>query len=298
MTRGLLAVVGAFFIWGLFPLYWKQIDDVPALQIMAHRVVWCFFFVSVYMLLRFGRAWLMPIIRQPKTMLLLVCSSLLIAINWWLYIWGVNNNHIVETSLGYFINPLVNVLLGVVVLKERLRWLQWLAVLMAIVGTGYMTWKFGRPPWIAIVLALSFGTYGFLRKIASVDSLPGLAVESILLMPLLLAYLIWAETQGVGAFGHSDLKTNLMLAGGGILTAIPLAWFAFGARIIPYSTVGILQFIGPSLQLVCGVYVFSEPFTHTHLVGFSFIWLALALYVVDGVLRRPRRRAKPLSSAI
>ena len=292
MTRGLLAVTGAFFIWGLFPLYWKQIDHVPALQIMAHRVVWCFVFVMIYMLVRYGKSWISPVLKRPKTLGLLVCSSVLIAVNWWLYIWGVNNNHIVETSLGYFINPLVNILLGVALLKEKLRKLQWIAVAMAALGTGYMTVKFGRFPWIAIVLALSFGTYGFLRKIASVESMPGLAFENILLMPILLAYLIFTESAGGGAFTHTGLKTDLFLIGGGILTAVPLAWFAFGARIIPYSTVGILQFIGPSLQLLVGVFVFSEAFTQIHAVGFGFIWLALALYVVDGIARRPQKHVR------
>ena len=286
---GFWAAVGAFLIWGVFPIYWKQIAQVPALQIMAHRLVWCFVLVAGYLALRRGLRWWRPLAAQPRLMALLATSAVLIALNWWLYIWAVNAGHIVETSLGYFINPLVNVLLGVAVLKERLNPWQWLAVLVATAGVVDLTLQTGSLPWIALALALSFGLYGLIRKVAVVESIPALGLESSFLLIPAVLYLLWAQQAGVAGFGL-DLETDLLLVSSGLITAVPLVLFAYGAQRIPYSLVGVLQYIAPTLQLACGVLLYDEPFTRAQALGFGCIWLALAIYAADGLLRMRRSR--------
>lgn len=288
--RGFWAVLGAFLIWGLFPIYWRAASAAPSLQLMAHRVAWCFVIVTGALLAMRGTAWIRPMLTQPRLVRMLVASSLLIAVNWFLYIWGVNNGHIVETSLGYFINPLVNVLLGVLVLGETLNPRQWLAVAIAAASVLYLGVSAGAPPWIALALAFSFGTYGLIRKLAVVDLLPALGFESGLLVVPAAAYLVWVDAQGVGAFGHVSRTLDVLLVASGLLTAVPLVLFAYGARRIPYSAVGVIQYVGPSLQLACGVLLFGEPFTTTRAIGFGGIWLALAIYAGDSLLRLRRAR--------
>ncbi|MDE0852796.1 MAG: EamA family transporter RarD [Nevskia sp.] len=287
--RGFWAVFGAFVIWGLFPLYWHQLRQVPSMQIVAHRVVWCGVFVVGYLLLRHGSGWLREALRRPRVPLMLAASSMLISINWGLYIWAVNNGHVVESSLGYFINPLVNVLLGVLLLHERLNTAQRVAVACAAAGVAWLTWQLGSLPWIALALALSFGSYGLIRKIAAVEAVPGLGVESVFLFLPALLFLLWTHQQGQGAFGHLPPYQNLMLVAGGAMTAVPLIWFAYGARRISYSLVGIIQYVGPTLQLLTGVFLFNEPFTRVQALGFSLIWAALAIYAADGLWRSRRR---------
>ncbi len=287
---GFWAAVCAFLIWGVFPIYWKWLAQVPALQIMAHRLAWCFVLVAGYLALRRGVSWWRPLVAQPRLLRLLCASAVLIALNWWLYIWAVNAGHIVETSLGYFINPLVNVLLGVVVLKERLNRWQWLAVAVATAGVAWLTVQAGAPPWIALALAFSFGFYGLLRKVAVVESTPALGVESSILFVPAVAYLAWAETAGVAGFGHLGARIDALLVASGVVTALPLILFAYGAQRIPYSLVGILQYIAPSLQLMCGVFLYGEPFTQSQAIGFACIWLALGIYATDGLLRWRRLR--------
>jgi chloramphenicol-sensitive protein RarD len=281
--QGLLAAAGAYLLWGLFPIYWKSIDHVPALQIMAHRIVWCALLVFGWLLAREGLGWLRALPRPVLKML--TGSALLIAGNWWLYIWAVNAGHIVETSLGYFINPLVSVLLGVIVLRERLNPRQIAAVLVAAAGVGWLTVHAGRPPWIALTLALSFGGYGLLRKLAPVPAIQGLAVESGLLFPAALAVLAWEQFAGQAAFLHVDTRTDMLLVFAGLITALPLVLFAFGARRIPLTMIGILQYLAPSLQLMVGVLLFGEPFTKVQAIGFACIWAALAIYAIDGLVR-------------
>lgn len=295
MRQGLFAAAAAYLIWGLFPVYWKLLQAVPAQQIMAHRIVWCLSFVGLWLSLRGGWGWLRGL--SPKLLAMLATSALLIACNWWLYIWAVNAGHIVETSLGYFINPLVSVLMGVLILHERLKPAQWFAVAIAAAGVLWLTWQAGRPPWIALALALSFGGYGLIRKLAVVPSVQGLAVESGLLLLPALAFLLWAEHRGLGAFGHLDLRTDLLLVASGLVTALPLVLFAIGARRIPLSMVGLLQYLAPSLQLLCGVFLYDEPFTHVHALGFGCIWLALAVYAADGLWRAHRRGQAALTLA-
>lgn len=291
--KGFWAVFGAFVIWGLFPIYWHQLKQVPAMQIVAHRVVWCGVFVVGYLLLRHGSGWLRAALGRPHAPLMLAASSVLISINWGLYIWAVNSGHVVESSLGYFINPLFNVLLGVLILHERLNTAQRVAVGFAAAGVIWLTWQLGAPPWIALGLALSFGSYGLIRKIAAVEAIPGLGVESVFLFLPALAYLLWTQHQGQSVFGHLPLHLDFMLVAGGAMTAVPLVWFAYGARQISYSLVGIVQYVGPTLQLLTGVFLFGEPFTGVQAQGFGLIWAALAIYAADGLWRSRKREPLP-----
>ena len=283
--RGFVATVGAFTLWGLFPLYWRELQEIVPLQITAHRIVWCTVFVVGFLVWKKGLGWLRATLAPPHAAPLLLASSLLISVNWVLYIWAVNAGFVVEAALGYFINPLVNVLLGVAVLGERLNARQWFSVALATCGVAWLTWRLGRLPWIALALAFSFGTYGLIRKIVSVESVPGLGVESLIMFIPSLAYLAFCEATGAGGFGHVGRYEDLLLVLAGAVTALPLIWFAYGARRIPLSLVGIIQYIGPTLQLLTGVFLFHEPFSEVQLIGFGCIWAALALYALDGLWR-------------
>jgi chloramphenicol-sensitive protein RarD len=296
--NGLLGVIGAFLIWGLLPLYLRQMHMVPALQIMSHRLVWCCLFVMIWLALRGQLGGVRAALADRATVLKLCASAVLISINWITYVWGVNNGHVVESSLGYFINPLVNVLLGVVILSERLNRAQWAAVAIATAGVVWLTIQAGRPPWIALTLAASFGTYGLIRKVVRVDAIAGLATETLLIAPFGLAFLLWSESRGSGVLGHAPVWLDAMLIGGGVVTAIPLALFAYGARRIPYSTVGLVQYIGPTIQLLLGVFLWDEPFGGARLIGFALIWTALAIYAVDGVVRNRRARRVAMASSV
>ncbi len=285
---GLAAAVGAFVLWGLFPLYLKPLAGVPALQIMAHRIVWCCLLVFAWLAFRGELGAVRAALANPASRRRLAASALLISCNWLVYVWAVTHDHVVDSSLGYFINPLFSVVLGVVVLHERLVRAQWVAVGLAAVGVLYLAFVTGRPPWIALALAASFGLYGLIRKVVAVDSVPGLATETLLLSPFALAYLLWVWQRGAAALGHEGAVVDALLLGSGLVTALPLAMFAFGARRIPLSTVGIVQYIGPTLQFLIGVLVFHEPFPRARAVGFALIWSALAIYAVDGMWRNRR----------
>ena len=290
--KGLAITVGTFLIWGVVPLYWHLLKAVPSFHIIAHRIVWSAVLVLGWLLLKNGLGWWRQIRAQPRAVPLLGVSSLLIAFNWGLYIWAVNAGHVVETSLGYFINPLVNVVLGVLVLHERLRRLQWIAVGCAALGVAWLTVSAGSPPWIALGLAASFGLYGLVRKLVAVDPVAGLGLESLYLFLPALAYVLWAEAGHGGGFsGAWGLGTDLLLVFGGVVTAVPLVGFAYGVRRIPLSVVGLLQYIAPTLQLLLGVWFFHEPFDTARALGFGAIWLGLALYAGEGLWRsrhRPR----------
>jgi chloramphenicol-sensitive protein RarD len=282
---GFWATFSAFFLWGLFPLYWHELRMVPAGQIVAHRILWCTLLVGGYLSVRRGSRWVGESLKRPRVPLLLACSSVLISLNLGLYVWAVNHGHVVDSSLGYFINPLVNVLLGVAVLGERLNPAQYLSVALAAAGVSYLTWQLGAPPYIALALALSFGGYGLIRKIAAVEAIPGLGIEGLFLVLPALAYLLWEGHRGTGAFGTLPAYPTVLLIAGGAITALPLIFFAYGARRIPLSLVGILQYTGPTLQLLTGIVVFKEPFTHVQAIGYSLIWSALVVYAGDGLLR-------------
>lgn len=295
---GLVTATIAFVLWGLMPLYWHLLKAVPSLQIVFHRVVWSALLVAGWLLWRYGRGWLRETLALPHARWALALSGTFIAFNWGLYIWAVNAGHVVETSLGYFINPLLNVVLGVLVLRERLNRVQWVAVGIATAGVLWLTFNYGSFPWIALLLAGSFGLYGLIRKLVTVPPIRGLGVESLYLFLPALALLLWGEFHGQGGFigsqsaGGWGLLAGALLVFSGVLTAIPLIAYADAVRRIPFSVVGLMQYIAPTLQLLIGVLVFGEPFGSERAIGFALIWIALALYAGDG-WRRSRMRPAP-----
>ncbi len=286
-TRGITALLIAFSTWGVLVLYLRLLQHVPAGQIMACRLLFCALFVSLFLWARGAFSEVGAALRIPQVRKRLFASAALISVNWLVFTWAVTHDHVIDASLGYFINPLVSVLLGVVVLRERLRRAQWLAVAFAACGVGYMTWLAGSVPWLALVLASSFGAYGLLRKTVQVDAMAGLAAETLLLTPFGIAYLAYCDLQGAGLMRYAQSPTTLaLLAASGIVTAVPLWLFSYGARRVPLATVGVMQYIAPSMQLLFGITVFKEPFEHSRVVGFGFIWLALVLYAFDGLYTR------------
>jgi chloramphenicol-sensitive protein RarD len=294
MKKGIAATVFAYFLWGFFPIYFHWLAVVPAFQIMSHRVVWSFFFVTGILLAQ-GQVRKLVKAITLRTALIYLAAGVLLGINWTTYVWAVNAGHVVETSLGYFINPLVSVMLGVVFLRERLRPLQWVPVALATAGVIYLTVAFGSLPWIALVLAFSFGLYGLMKKIAPLDSLPGVALETAMIFLPTGLYLIFAEIQGNGAFVHAGWPVTLLLILSGVVTAVPLLLFAVGAHSVPLSIMGLLQYISPTMHFIAGVFLFDEPFTLTQAIGFAVIWLALIVFSLEGLLIRRKAPALPVS---
>ena len=294
--RGLWAAAASFVVWGLMPLYWHLLKSVPSMQIVLHRIVWSTVLVVGGLCLTQGLHWLRIAMARPRVAWMLAISGVLIAFNWGLYIWAVNAGHVVETSLGYFINPLLNVVLGVVLLRERLTVAQRVSVAVAATGVLWLTFNYGSFPWIALSLAASFGFYGFIRKLAVVDSIPGLAIESLYLFLPALAALVWMETQGSGGFTSTwSWQVNALLVFAGVLTALPLIGFSYAVRRVPYSVIGFMQYIAPTLQLLIGVLVFHEVFDRDRAIGFIFIWIGLAIFAIDGFWRS---RNKPASGPV
>ncbi len=282
MKKGVLLALGAYFIWGVFPLYWKQIKQVPSTEILAHRVVWSFVFMTITLAWRGEWTSLWAALRRPAVRRASLLAGGLLAGNWVTYIGAVNSGYVVEASLGYFINPLVSVLLGVLFLKERLRRGQTAAVLLALGGVLYLTFGYGTLPWIALLLAGTFGLYGLVKKTSLLDAPKGLTAEMMALFVPALGYLLFLETRGRAAFGHQDARTTAMLAFAGVVTAVPLMMFGAGARRIPLSMVGFLQYLAPTMQFLIGVLVYGEPFPLERLLGFSLVWLGLLVYVLEG----------------
>lgn len=293
MRTGILSAALAFLCWGLFPLYFHAIGDVPAMQILANRMLWSLAFLLIVLGLRRQWSWLHQV-RQPRIFWSFVASALLLAANWLLYIWAVNNGHVIEASLGYFITPLVNIMFGFLLLKERLRPFQWGVIALAALGVAWLTWQSGSVPWVSLFLAATFGGYGLLRKTAALGALEGLSFETMVLFPLALAYVGWLTLHGENAFLNtpSDTTRWLLIASGPI-TAIPLLLFANGARRIPLSILGLLQYLAPTIQFLLGVLLFKEAFTADRLVGFAMIWAALALFAGEGLLRRGQAQPAP-----
>ena len=279
--------VAAYGIWGLFPLYWKLVQHVPALQILGHRIVWSFAALAVLTTFS-GRTSPPPSLWtvHPGVIGTYAIAAVLIGINSFLYVYAVNARFIVETSLGYFIAPLVNVLLGVVVLRERLRAGQWLAAALAAAGVAYLTRAYGSVPWIAAGLATSFGSYGLVKKKAPLDSLRGLTLETAVLVIPAAAYLTALQVNGRGAFLHTGFVSDLLLVGSGLVTISPLLLFASAVRRIPLSVVGLLQYIAPTIQFLLGVFLYDEPFSRTQLIGFAIVWTALVIFTVEGLRAR------------
>ena len=292
--RGYAAAIAAFVSWGLFPLYLIGLLKVSAMQITAHRIVWSCLFVLAWLAVRRELGTLWAAVMRDGVLVRLTASAFFIAVNWVGFAWAVNHDHVLEVSLAYFMGPLLNVLLGIFVLSERLDRTQWVAVGFAAAGVAYLTFIAGHAPWIALMVGSSFAFYGVIRKTVGIDALPGLAVETILLVPFALGYLVWCEVQGTGAFGHMSGSVDALLLLSGIVTSIPLFLFAYGARRVPYSTIGVLQFIAPSMQLVCGLLVFGEPFETARLTGFVLIWAGLLIYAINALWRS--RPLKPIPS--
>jgi len=297
MNRGILYALGAYLAWGFLPVFWKSVQIASPLEILSHRVVWSLLLVVGVLAYQRHWRWLTAALRNRRILLTFLATAVLLSINWLTYIWAVNAGHIVESSLGYFINPLVNVVFGVIFLGERMRAGQWLAVGLAATGVLYLTLSLGALPWIGLTLAFSFAGYGLLRKTAALNSLEGLALETLFLFIPALLYLFYLDSTNQGVFGHTAPLTTVLLMLSGVFTALPLLLFAAGARRIPFSLVGILQYTGPTIQLLLGIFLYGEAFSSTKLIGFGLIWLALALYSGESLIRWRRTNLLTIAQA-
>lgn len=295
MNKGVLYAAGAYACWGLLPVFWKLLQHIDALEIVAHRIIWSLAFAFVLLTLGRRRMQIGAIWRDRRVLATFLTTGMLLTANWFVYVWAVNADHIVETSLGYFINPLINVLLGALVLKERLRIGQGVAMSVALAGVLYLTFQYGSFPWIALIIACTFALYGLLRKTAPLDSLDGFTLETALLTPVMIGFLVYRELTVQTAFAHGDPLTWMLLIAAGPITAAPLLLFAAGARRVSLVTLGILQYIAPTLQFLIGVVLYGEPLTTARLIGFALIWTALAIYTLDSLVHRRSADAMPSS---
>ncbi|MCG5215116.1 EamA family transporter RarD [Streptosporangium sp. KLBMP 9127] len=290
--RGVLYGMAAYAMWGLFPLYWPLLAPSSAVEILAHRMVWTLVAIVGILAIRRHWSWFGPLIRQPKKIGLLVLAAAIVSLNWGTYIYAVNTGHVVESALGYFINPLVSVLFGVVLLGERLRRLQWAAVGLGALAVVVLTVDYGRLPWISLVLATTFGTYGLVKKFANVGALESLTIESLALLLPALAYLGVLQSNGTATFGQAGTGHVLLLVLSGIITAVPLLCFSAAAIRVPLTVIGLLQYIAPVLQFLCGVLILREAMPASRWAGFTIVWIALAVFTWDSLRRaRTMRRA-------
>jgi chloramphenicol-sensitive protein RarD len=282
---GLIAGIAAFATWGLIPVYWKLLSNIPASEILAHRFVWTTLFLIV--LLSWQRRWseVRDATHSRRALLYCFASGLAISVNWLFFIWAVNTGRVIETSLGYFMTPLVNVLFGAVFLRERLTRWQFVSVVLALVGVLNLTFGYGRFPWLAITLCFSFGIYGLLRKKSGVRPIPGLFLETTLLTPIAAGYLVYFQRAGTSTFGSASWSMILILISTGVVTGLPLVWFGHAARHLRMTTVGFLQYLSPSCSFFLGVFLYHEPFTRAHLITFTFIWIALAIFTGEAIWR-------------
>lgn len=284
MNKGILSGIAAYAMWGFFPIYWKLLHDVPALQLLGHRIGWSFLLLMGFIFVT--RQWqdFRTSAFNLKVLGIYTVAGVLLSINWLIYVWGVNAGFIVETSLGYFINPLLSVLFGVFFLREKLRSMQWIPIVIAAIGVTYLTVTYGRLPWIALSLAVSFGLYGLVKKLSPLGSVYGLTLETGIVFPIALIYLIFVQVNGTGEFLHDGLTVDLLLIGGGIVTTIPLLMFASAAKQIPLNMIGVLQYFAPTIQFLIGVFIYKEPFDTTRLIGFGIVWLALIIFWVENII--------------
>ena len=287
---GVAAALVAFSLWGVFPLYFKAVSHLPPFEVLAHRIVWTVFFVGIIIIARGRWNRVQAVFADRKLLLTLLVSSLLVSTNWLVFIWAVANDMVLESSLGYFINPLVNVALGMVFLKERLRLWQWIAVGLSVVAVGNLIGQHGAIPWVALTVAISFGLYGLVRKVAVVDAYTGIFVETTLIMPPVLAYLVYVGFEGTGAFDITDVKLTGLLMMAGLMTATPLVLFALAAKRLRLSTLGFFQYIAPTGHFVLAVFLYNEDFTDAHKITFGMIWFALAIYSFDSIIAHRRQR--------
>lgn len=282
---GYVYTLQAFIAWGLLPIFWKQLKSLPAFEILMHRIWWSLVFILLLLLIQ-KRAHLLPLLKSRKTLLTLTITALLVGSNWGLYIYAVNANYLVEASLGYYITPLVNIALGMVILRERLDRLKVLALVFAIFGVLYLSIDFGQVPWIALYLAFSFGLYGLLKKTSGIDPMPALAVETLILAPIAFIWISWAFISGEGALFQQSFKLDVLLILAGVITTMPLYWFAQGARTIPLSSVGFMQYIAPTIMLFLGIFLYDEAFPAGKIIAFSFIWMALIIYSLSVIRKK------------
>jgi chloramphenicol-sensitive protein RarD len=298
MTRfgGILAAAAAFSLWGVLPAYWKLLQAVPAYEILCHRMFWSLLLTLGLVFLTGRKAIFRQALRERKNLVTFTVTGLLLAVNWLLYIWAVNAGFIVEASLGYFINPLINVFFGMIFFREKMRPVQWLALFLAFLGVLYLTFYYGRFPWIALVLAISFATYGLLHKRNDLGALDGLCLETGVMFLPAAALLVGLASSGSGAFGTTGSLEALLLVGTGVATTIPLLLFGYAAKKIPLSTLGLMQYLAPTINLVLGVFVYGEEFPRARMVGFMLIWTALAIFMAENLLRRLRKNKKVLTA--
>ncbi len=293
---GMAAAIGACFMWGILPIYWKLLRDASAYEILAHRICWSFIFMlAVIFLFRRGKKFVMDckeIWQDKKRKQLLLSASLLISINWLTYIWAVNHDHVIETSIGYYITPLMSVLLGMVIFHEKLILGKKISIVLAFIGIVIMTWQFGQVPWISVILAVSFAIYGALKKKMMMDPITSITLETLLVMPLALVYIGYLWLSGASHFGGMNWTLTLFLIGAGIVTATPLILFSQGANLLPLNVLGFLQYIGPTIALFLGVFLFKEVFNWTHMIAFSFIWAALVIFSLSERFAIPQSKPK------
>lgn len=286
LNKGILYAFAAYFIWGLVPIFWKLLKHIPATQLIGHRIVWSFVLLAV--ILTTTRKWFE--LRDPllnrKVILIYSVAAVLVGFNWFIYVWGVTSGYILECSLGYFINPLFSVLLGVVFLRERLRLFQWISIGLAAAGVAYLTLTYGRLPWIALSLAFTFGFYGLVKKLAPLNSLNGLTLETGILFIPGLIFLAYVDRLGQGAFLHSGSGLDLLMVGAGFITTIPLLFFSSAAQRIPLTTIGVMHYITPTLQFLLGVFIYKETFNTTQAIGFGIVWIGLIIYCVESFMSR------------
>ena len=287
MNKGIAAGVGAYTLWGFFPIFFHALRFISPFQVTAHRIVWSFMFLILVVAVR-GELRLLKSAISRRILLMYLAAGVLLSVNWLAFVWGVGAGYVVETSLGYFINPLVSVVLGVVFLHEKLRPAQWVPVIMATAGVAYLAISHGSLPWLALVLAFTFGLYGLMKKIAPLGSLHGLTLETGTIFGAALAFLVFEQVIGAGSFVQAGLLSTLLLALVGVVTAIPLLLFATGAKSVPLSTLGLLQYISPTIQFLIGVFLFGEPFAPEQVVGFGIIWAALLIFSAESWLARRR----------
>lgn len=290
MQSGIVHALGAYLLWSLFPIYFKALHGISPQEVLLHRMTWSVLFLFAILVIRKNWKWLWLALQDKKTLKTFSLSAVLISINWYVYIWAVEQNRVVDASLGYFINPLFNVLIGVLLLRERMRPLQWASIAFAAAGVLWLTVQAGQLPWIALSLAATFGSYGLIRKTAHLGALEGLMVETALLFPFATGLLIWLMATGQSGFVTASLHIQTLLLLAGPITVIPLLLYASGARRIPYSLMGILQYVTPTVQFMLGVFLWHEPFSRTKLIGFCFIWLGLALYTAESLITSQLRK--------
>ena len=276
--NGVFQVAMSYAIWGILPLYWKTLKMIPSDQIIAHRIIWSFVFVAILLAVTKGFGNLRSTLKNGRDMVIITAAAILIAVNWYTYIWAVNSNHILESSMGYYINPLMSVLLGVAVLKEKLDIYSYIAFFMAAAGIIIITLKYGQIPWVALLMALTFALYGLLKKLVKASATIGLALETSILAPFAVAYILWTERVGTGALSKLPLPILLVLLCAGLVTATPLLLFASGAKNVELSTLGFLQYISPTISLFLGIFLYKEKFTAVEAVSFGLIWTGLLIF--------------------